>query len=374
MKKRLFVSMIFSAMVWSMTACGSKTVNVEETHEVIPTEAVEQEMETQEAAVQEETTEEVAIPEVELPQVSYDNSDLESMMTALDSQTQNAITAVEEKTTEVSTLLGETYESFDANKGAITEYYAYVAGVSYAFYDFIDTLAMDYYKCVASNGVNDFDVWNDAMDDFDRKVERSLFLFVDAEEESQDDVWELSMNLISMSDDRGNVFNDYSSVNIDAQAAITDRNTSFETSFGEVYTAVSEGFEAGETDVETILGIEKIQQDEVDEEVEEGNEKATAAPENVRPELVEFFEAYDEFADDYCAFLEKYYGASDNSDMESENEEMTKKNDNFNIEIRSWMDVDMTSEESDYYYNECMRIREKIAAGMEKAIELRDSK
>jgi len=205
MKKRLFVSMIFSAMVWSMTACGSKTVNVEETHEVIPTEAVEQEMETQEAA-------------------------------------------------------------------------------------------------------------------------------------------------------------------------ITDRNTSFETSFGEVYTAVSEGFEAGETDVETILGIEKIQQDEVDEEVEEGNEEATAAPENVRPELVEFFEAYDEFADDYCTFLEKYYGASDNSDMDSENEEMTKKNDNFNIEIRSWMDVDMTSEESDYYYNECMRIREKIAAGMEKAIELRDSK
>ena len=63
-------------------------------------------------------------------------------------------------------ILGETYDSYDANKVEVSAFFENMQIRSADLYAAFQACSIDYFKCVAKQGLDDYDTWDDAMGDF----------------------------------------------------------------------------------------------------------------------------------------------------------------------------------------------------------------
>lgn len=109
---------------------------------------------------------------------------------------------------------------------------------------------------------------------------------------------------------------------------------------------------------------EKTAQPAAQEQQETAQQENTAPAEEaaqagaIRPELIEFLEAYESFMDEYCEFMENY-DASDAA-LLAEYTDLFAKYSDFLEKAEKWDEEDLTDEETIYYVEVMNRVNEKL--------------
>ena len=96
-------------------------------------------------------------------QIVYDKNDLESILKAVETTYENAQNQIDD---DIKDLLQHVEISYVDNVDKITVFYQNALSISENLNQNIETYSIDYFKCVASNGIKEYKVWNNAMKDF----------------------------------------------------------------------------------------------------------------------------------------------------------------------------------------------------------------
>ena len=153
MNKRIILIMM-TIMIFSLVACGNEKVK-------------------------DDNEKNNSKKETNQPEIKYDSNDLDSMIKAVEGECEATSQSITTKSEDVLEKLGNTYESYDANKNILTEFYEETLKDSTVLYERIQDINVDYYKCVANNYREDYDEWYDALEEYYDTLDESLEEFYD---------------------------------------------------------------------------------------------------------------------------------------------------------------------------------------------------
>ena len=221
-------------------------------------------------------------PQATEPKYDYDASSLESMLTFI--KTSGETTSAETETDADALIgkLGDSFDSYSANKTAVTDFYAAAEARGNELYAALQACSIDYFKCIAANGLDDYDVWDDAMGDFYDEWDDTMGEYYDAWDEAYGDVYDQCDDLISdasddldydeYSDVWSAMYDEYSDAWSNAYEAYS---AAWSKTYGD-YSAVWSGFYNDKTDVDSILAeAAKENTNNKPDDDEEDNDDAT---------------------------------------------------------------------------------------------------
>ncbi len=191
--------------------------------------------------------------------LSYDKDSLEAMLTFVGTESAAAEEAVSADAEALLTKLGDSYDAYDKNKEAVSEFYTQTALCAEQLYTALQTVAIDYYKCIAANGIDDYDTWDKAMDDFYDAWDEGMDDFYDAWDEAYDDIYDTSDDLIeSASDDLeyedySEIWSDMYDAHSDSWSDLYDLHSDAWSLLYDNHSDVWSGFYDNETGVDAIL-------------------------------------------------------------------------------------------------------------------------
>lgn len=251
--KRIFSLLLVAAMLFSLAACGNEQ----------PPSAGD----TQGAA---NTT-----------NYDYDPSNLESMLTFITTTGETACTDTETEADALIGILGETYDSYDANKAEVSAFFEDMQVRSADLYAAFRACSIDYFKCVAKQGLDDYDTWDDAMGDFYDAWDDTMGDYYDAWDEAYGDVYNLCDDLISDASDTLD-YDDYSDVWSAMYEEYSDAWSAMYKAYSDAwsktykdYSACWSGFYKGNTDVDAILAAAAAE-DSDDSDDEDDNDNTSS--------------------------------------------------------------------------------------------------
>ena len=128
--------------------------------------------------------------ETKQPEVAYDRNDLNSILIAMETEYETAIKSITDESIVVFEKIGETYESYSDNKEVVTEFYTESLDRAKELYTTLESISVDYFECVASNGIKDYDVWDGSMEDFYDTWDDGMEAFYDAWDEIYEDLYD----------------------------------------------------------------------------------------------------------------------------------------------------------------------------------------
>lgn len=258
--KRIFSLLLVAAMLFSLAACGN---------EQTPSTG-----DTQGAA---NTT-----------NYDYDPSNLESMLTFITTTGEAACTDTETEAATLIGVLGDSFDSYDANKTEVTAFFENMQARSADLYAAFQSCSIDYFKCVAKQGLDDYDTWDDAMGDFYDAWDDAMGDYYDAWDEAYGDVYNLCDDLISdasdtldyddYSDTWSAMYNEYS----DAWSAMYKAYSDAWSKTYKDYSACWSGFYKGNTDVDAILAAAAAEDtdDSDDKDEDNGSDETSSGDDN----------------------------------------------------------------------------------------------
>ncbi len=190
---------------------------------------------------------------------SYDKNSLESMLTFANTESTTAAGAVSADAEALLAKLGDSYDTYDKNKEAVSEFYTQTTLRAEQLYTALQAVAIDYYKCIAANGIDDYDTWDKAMDDFYDAWDEGMDDFYDAWDEAYDDIYDTSDDLIeSASDDLeyedySEIWSDMYDAHSDSWSDLYDLHSDAWSLLYDNHSDVWSGFYDNETNVDAIL-------------------------------------------------------------------------------------------------------------------------
>ena len=354
------------------------------------------------AAAEPESTP-VPVQEPAQTETTYDSDDLASMLSAMTAETENAAQKAADGLADVQAQWGESYEMYMAHTEAADTFYSQTIEEAQALYARLEAIELDYFRCVSAQGLEDYDTWDDAMEEFYDTWNDAMEDYYDAWNDAYEDVYDLSDDLIGEAADELS-YEEYSNLWLEMydgySAAWQNMYEAYSDAWSAVYQNYSDvwsGFYNEETDVEEILRqaeIEAAEKEEaateqaVDEEsleepADSTDETLTSEPEvpqatapaenetdvqpaaddSIRPEFQEAMDSYEAFFDEYCDIMQKY-NDSDGTDLTiladyasymAQYAQMMK-------DFEAWEDEELTTAENLYFIEVQSRINQKLLA------------
>lgn len=190
------------------------------------------------------------------------NSNLDDLAGILLAMTTEGETVIDTVTANSETLLeklGDSYSTYDANKTAVTEFYNSTSAQATELYASFRTASINYFKCVAAQGLEDYDEWNDAMEEFYEDWDDTMSDYYDAWNDAYEEIYDLCDDVISKASDEldysvysdawSDMYDEYS----EAWEAMYDAHSEAWEQTYDDYSDVWDGFYDGKTDVDAIL-------------------------------------------------------------------------------------------------------------------------
>lgn len=190
------------------------------------------------------------------------NSNLDDLAGILLAMTTEGETAIDTVTANSETLLeklGDSYSTYDANKTAVTEFYNSTSDQATELYASFRTASINYFKCVAAQGLEDYDEWNDAMEEFYEDWDDTMSDYYDSWNDAYEEIYDLCDDVISEASDEldysvysdawSDMYDEYS----EAWEAMYDAHSAAREQTYDDYSDVWDGFYDGKTDVDAIL-------------------------------------------------------------------------------------------------------------------------
>lgn len=366
--KKALTMFLAAMMVLSLVACGSNPT---------PSNAT---------ATNTENEDNVAEP-------SYDRKDLESILSAITTEAETAVQTISDDSIFLLDKLGESYDTYDANKTSVSDFYSNSLAEAETLYATLESISMDYFRCVAAQGLDDYNAWDGAMEDFYDAWDDGMEDCYVAWDNAYEDIYDQCDRLI---EDASNDldYSEYSNVWSEMYESYSDAWSSMYETYSDAwsktysnYSDVWSGFYNEETDVDAILkaaaeeGVQAESEDEnaLDNSSEtdtqsgpEGEGTSSNEPDSIpeetntlidgmRPEFKEAMDSYEAFFDEYVAFMEKY-AASDGSDLSllSDYASYMSKYTDMMADFEAWDSEDMNTAEMSYYIEVQSRISQKL--------------
>lgn len=236
-----------------------------------------------------------------------------------------------------------------------------------------DSNRIDYFKCVAAQGLYDYDTWDDALGDFYDEWDDAMGEYYDAWDDAIGDVYDKVDDLISdASDDMD--YSEYSDVwsamykeHSDAWSAMYELYSDAWSRTYEDYSACWGGFYEGNKDVDSILADSAKEENQGSENEDEtqGND-ATTSPNDIadtsgiRPEFKNAMDAYEAFYDEYCDILKQYYDNPTDMTLLTKYTELMTKAIEMDEAFAKWENEDLNNEELKYYLEVNNRVMQKL--------------
>ncbi len=385
--KKIVLALMLIAVIMGLTACGQKK-EISGESIIKGSQSRIEETDTRESVSEDKETEEKS-EEKQDPaadqEKSYDISDLESILAAMTTEFEEAAQSIENESVIVFEKIGGKYASYAENKDVVTDYYNNSLHKADTLYGDVEGIAIDYFKCVANQGIEDYNIWNDAMRDLYDTWDDGIKDLYDVWDDIYKEIYDKCDELIKdASDDLA--YNEYSSVwsamyqeYSNAWSAMYKSYSDAWSSTYKGYSAVRSGFYKGETDVEAILeeaseaASEETKEDIVEETVAESTEsiveESVASTEEASDDdkifgsedWRQFLADYEAWVDDYIALFKKYKEnpsdlsiLADYTKMLYEMTEWSEKAGNMELEIED-------TKEALEYSTELLRIAAKLA-------------
>lgn len=358
MRAKRKVAVILCIMVVILVGCGKEQANNQKLTEDLEV--------TTESKTTEVTTESPAdLSSEETPQIDTSITEinkLEDYISVVNNDVAATKQLLDDSKNEAIETLGNTYDSFDANYGNITDWYTLAKTEEEAFYRRLVEYTTTYYKLVAvkietdeydawSTALSDgYDIWNEAME--------GMYDNWNASMEEIYDVWdervskEYDVDYSKAYEQWSNCYSDYSDTWSELYSLYLDNWSELYNDYLDVY----QGFLTGNTDVDAMI------KDNEEKQTDKPNETSATKEEehsgNVSPDFKKTMDEYEAFFDSYVDFMKSY----DINDPTM----MTKYADFMSKYATTMSDLEKIDEESlstaDYaYYAEVMaRINSKL--------------
>lgn len=323
--------------------------------------------------------------------VKYDARNLGEMLSAFEKVTETFTNAIAHDTKLLLEQLGDTYTEYDRNKEKIAAYYVDSIGEAEAFYDTLEAVSKDYYKCIVAQGLlDDYDAWGDAMDDLYDAWDEAHDDYYNVWDDVYEDVYTACDKMITRglrkasyqkrSDEWSEMYQSYSDAWSAMYKACSDR---WSAGYGNHW-AVRSGFHRDETDVEALLeaaAAERAAQ-EAEKAIEETPEaegpseaEATPAPEEtpsdpakaLRPEFKQAMDTYEAFYDEYCNFMDEYSRNPSDISLLLKYSELLSKAEEMDEAFEKWDEEELTEAEQSYYLEVSSRVMQKLLELMSNA-------
>ena len=225
------------------------------------------------------------VPEVQSPEHDYDPNDLDNMLSFIVTTGSNAATAIESDAEALIKKLGDSYQTYDKNKVAVTEYYGSMLELANNSYAAFRSCSIDYFKCVAAQGLDDYKTWDGAVSDFYEEWDDAMGEFYDSWDDAYSDIYDTCDDLISDASDEldydtysdawADMYDEYSDAWKEMYDAYSDAWSKTYSDYSDVWA----GFYDGETDVDAILASAAAEPDNSDNTDSEQVED-TSAPDS----------------------------------------------------------------------------------------------
>lgn len=265
----------------------------------------------------------------------YGTNDQEGMLTFFSETAAQACATTEEETQQLLQELGEDYDGYVKATDAVAAYYTALQERADELYADFLTCEVDYFKWVAGQGLEDYETWDRAMDDFYRAWDRAMEDWYDAWDYALDDVYDRCDGLIDDAPDEvpyQETSDAWTAMYRAHSAAWTDLYRSHSDAWTEMYRAYSDvwsGFYDENTDVDALLGRSGTDAEEpqdtdaqeapsetaADPEPKETAAEPTAASATSDPDFRAAMDSYEAFFDEYVAFMKSYEESSDPTSM-----------------------------------------------------------
>lgn len=370
--KRFYSLLTLIAMLFTLTGCGAKESTP------ITTALIETTV----------TTAQPTTTTTSAPDISFNTGDSESILLAIDTRFENAIHAITDASTSLLAKLGNSYDTYSENRDSVTGFYTSSQNDSALLYSDIKNMSIEYFKSVANQGLSDYDVWNDAMEDFYDVWNDGMEDYYDTWDELYEDVYDLCDELISDASDKLD-YKEYSDSWSDMYENHSDSWSDMYESYSDAwsegyenYSDVWSGFFDDDSDIDSILKIDK--------EINSTNDKTTEIVENkeptssniepskiettnsteskstdaitdgLRPEFKEAMDSYEAFYEEYCDFMKKYSANPTDMTLLVKYGEMLAKTEKMNSAFEKWDNEDLNNEELKYYLDVQNRVMQML--------------
>ena len=313
---------------------------------------------------------------------SYNKQDLSSICTYIDTETELAISVFESDTTALSQKLGKTYETYYENKDSIPAYFTVCLANAETLFAKLQSACIDYYKQLASQGLDDYNTWDDAMDDLYDVWDEAYDDFYDTWDDAYDDIYELCDDLIEDGSDTLS-YSEYSSLwssmydnHSAAWSTMYDTHSAAWSLSYDNHSAVWSGFYDDKTDVDAILkaAVKEDTNDsssntKPDDESTESDNDSTGTDDTqselidgMRPEFKAAMDAYESFYNEYCDFLKKMNENPTDITLILQYGEMLIKVSEVDKTFDEWDSDELNNTELAYYIAVQTRVAQKLAS------------
>lgn len=209
---------------------------------------------------------------------TYDSGSLESMLTFIKTTGETAATDTTNQAEALIEKLGDSYSTYNANKADVTAFFESAQTRSTELYTAFQACSIDYFKCVAKQGLDDYSTWDDAMSEFYDEWDDAMGDYYDAWDEAYGDIYDTCDDLISDASDELE-YDEYS----DAWSAMYDEYSDAWSAMYEAYSdawsktysdysSVWSGFYGGDTDVDAILAAAEKEDNKKDDNEDDNKE------------------------------------------------------------------------------------------------------
>lgn len=216
------------------------------------------------------------------PKYNYDSSSLEGMLSFI---TSTGETANAETTAAAEALiekLGDSYNTYDAHKADVTAFFDAANTRSANLYAAFQACSIDYFKCVAKQGLSDYKTWDGAMGDFYDAWDDAMGDYYDAWDEAYGDIYDTCDDLISDASDELDykVYSEaWSAMYKEYSDAWSTNYKAYSDAWSKTYKDYSNcwgGFYRGNTDVDAILA-DAVKEDKGSSTEEDNNSDDTSS-------------------------------------------------------------------------------------------------
>lgn len=364
MEKKLCMLLISLCLV-SMSACGNKEASVNSDNTLFGGEQ--------------------SIIDVSgtVPNVFYDRNNPESILNAIDLEFKSAAQSITDDSTNVFESIGDSYDTYGENKAAVTDFYNNSLKDAKTLYSTIETISVDYFKCIAEQGLAEYKVWDNSMEDFYDVLDDGMEDFYKVWDRIYENLYDKCDDLIEDASDTFE-YEEYSYVWSEMYHEYSDAWTAMYSAYSDAwdntyqnYSSVWSGFYEDNDDVDSILkeaaqkdnkkdlgegetdtiDSENIDNKDIKNDFPDANEELV---DGMRPEFKEAMDSYEAFYDEYCDFMKTYSENLSDMNLLARYTDMLTKAAEMSEKFEAWKDNEMNDTEMNYYLDVNNRVTKKL--------------
>lgn len=318
----------------------------------------------------------------ETPKYEYDSRDMSGMVMFVSNFAKSKGDSAEESAARVLTALGETYDSYLANKAEITSLLAEYEVSADELFEAYKAVCADYCRCVAEQDFDYYD-FDSGLEQMYNSIDKGFEGFYESTESATENIMNKCEYLI------GTAKNDYDfdvlydeseeiyDILSDGYDKIYDKLRNYSEYFYDLFSEIEDGFDDGQKDVDVIISSFESEYAEATTEetttaetvttasatevaTKPTTEKAENSVDGMRPEFKAAMDSYETFMMDYVDFMKKYEENPSDLEILADYADYMSKYAEFAEDFEAWNEEEMNNAEMAYYIDVQARVSKKL--------------